>query len=67
MSVLLAAVDGATGGSLAGPAALLIILVLLVATVFLVRNMDKRLKKLPREFPPTPERRGRGSDDPPEP
>lgn len=42
----------AAGDALAGPAALLIVLVLLIATVFLIRNMDKRLKRLPREFPP---------------
>ena len=41
----------AASDALAGPAALLIVLVLLVATVFLIRNMDKRLKRLPREFP----------------
>lgn len=42
----------ASGDALAGPAALLIVLVLLVATVLLIRNMDQRLKRLPREFPP---------------
>lgn len=43
------------GGSLAGPAALVLVLLLLVATFLLVRNMDKRLKRLPREFPEPPE------------
>ncbi len=44
------------GDALAGPAALVLVLVLLVATFFLVRNMDKRLKRLPRSFdePPAP-------------
>jgi hypothetical protein len=36
---------------LAGPAALLVVLLLLVVTVFLVRNMDGRLRRLPKQFP----------------
>jgi hypothetical protein len=40
------------GGALAGPLGLFLILVLLVATVLLIRNMNSRLRKLPREFPP---------------
>lgn len=44
-----------SGGSLAGPAALVLVLLLLAATVFLVRNMDKRLKRLPRQFPEPPQ------------
>lgn len=43
----------AADDALAGPAALLIVLVLLVSTVLLVRNMDRRLKRMPREFPLT--------------
>ncbi|GAA4922632.1 hypothetical protein LX16_5024 [Stackebrandtia albiflava] len=39
------------GGGLAGPTGLFIILVLAVATVLLIRNMNKRLKRLPAEFP----------------
>jgi hypothetical protein len=39
------------GGALAGPLGLFMILVLLVATVLLIRNMNSRLRKLPREFP----------------
>jgi hypothetical protein len=35
----------------AGPIGLLIILLMLVATFFLIRNMNARLKRLPREFP----------------
>lgn len=46
----------AASDALAGPAALLIVLVLLVSTVFLIRNMDKRLKRMPREFPVTDEK-----------
>jgi hypothetical protein len=44
-------------GSLAGPLGLLIILLLIVATVLLIRNMNKRLRRLPDRFP--------GQDEPP--
>lgn len=54
-SVVLADVSRA-----AGPLGLLIVLLLGVATVLLIRNMDKRVKRLPREFPDT--RRERDSD-----
>lgn len=40
----------------AGPIGLLVVVLLGVATVLLIRNMDKRVKRLPKEFPPTPER-----------
>jgi hypothetical protein len=40
----------------AGPLGLLIVLLLGVATVLLIRNMDKRVKRLPREFPDAPGR-----------
>ena len=36
----------------AGPLGLLVVLLMVVATVFLIRNMNGRLKKLPKEFPP---------------
>ena len=36
----------------AGPVGLLLVVLLAVATVLLIRNMDRRLKRLPREFPP---------------
>jgi hypothetical protein len=39
---------------IAGPMALLIIVVLLIATVLLVRNMNSRLRRLPEEFPIRP-------------
>jgi hypothetical protein len=50
-------------GGLAGPMALLIIVLLGIATVLLIRNMNARLRRLPAEFP---ERSGhqRSSDDP---
>jgi hypothetical protein len=43
-------------GSLAGPAGLVIILLLAIGTVLLIRNMNSRLRKLPERFPsdPTP-------------
>jgi hypothetical protein len=39
----------------AGPIGLLIVLLMLVATFFLIRNMNGRLKRLPREFPEQPD------------
>lgn len=43
--------DTRSGDGLAGPMALLIILLLAVATILLIRNMNKRLKRLPESFP----------------
>jgi hypothetical protein len=40
----------ATEGREASPIALVLILVLLVATIFLVRSMTRHLKKVPRSF-----------------
>lgn len=40
----------------AGPFGLLIVLLLGIAMVLLVRNMNRRLKRLPREFPAPPTR-----------
>lgn len=49
--MILAAGDGAT----AGPLGLLIVLLLFGSTVLLIRNMNRRLKRLPESFdPPTP-------------
>ena len=39
--------DTRTSDGLAGPMALLVILLLAAATIFLIRNMNKRLKRLP--------------------
>ncbi len=39
------------GGGLAGPTGLFIILVLAIAIIFLIRSMNKRLRRLPAEFP----------------
>jgi hypothetical protein len=38
------------GGSLAGPMGLLILSVLAIVTIFLIRNMGKRIKRLPDSF-----------------
>jgi hypothetical protein len=49
----------ATGEVSAGPIGLLVLLLIGVATVLLVRNMNARLKRMPREFPPPAPRGGR--------
>ena len=38
-------------GGLAGPMGLFIIVLLAIATVFLIRNMNARLRRLPERFP----------------
>ncbi|WP_173156613.1 hypothetical protein [Phytohabitans suffuscus] len=38
-------------GGLAGPMGLFIIVLLAIATVFLIRNMNSRLRRLPGRFP----------------
>ena len=48
-------------GSLAGPLGLLIIVLLGIATVLLIRNMNKRIRRLPDRFP------GQDPPDPPHP
>lgn len=55
------------GGS-AGFIALLLVVLIFLATVLLIRNMSGRLKRLPQEFPEQEPRRGaapRSDDDPP--
>lgn len=39
-------------GGLAGPLGLFIVVLLAIAMVLLVRNMNARLKRLPKQFPP---------------
>jgi hypothetical protein len=39
-------------GGLAGPLGMLFIVLLAIATVFLIRNMNARLRRLPDDFPP---------------
>ena len=61
---LLAASDAAS--SAAGPVGLLVVVLLGVSLVLLIRNMDRRLKRLPRDFPEDGHgrpRRGDGPDD----
>ena len=41
----------------AGPIGLVILLLMLVATFLLIRNMNTRIKRLPREFPPQEDER----------
>ena len=48
--------DTRTGG-LAGPLGLLIIVLMAIATVLLIRNMNARLRRLPDRFPDQPTRR----------
>ena len=43
----------------AGPLGLLVVVLMIIATVLLVRNMNARLRRLPREFPEQPQDEGR--------
>ena len=47
---LLAAAPGTDGGGEASPIALVLVLILLVALVFLIRSMNKHLRKVPASF-----------------
>ena len=50
----------------AGPLGLLVVVLMIVATVLLIRNMNARLRRLPREFPePGADEQRSGSDDGP--
>jgi hypothetical protein len=51
--------DTRTGG-LAGPLGLLIVVLLGIATVMLIRNMNGRLRRLPERFPDADRRRSEG-------
>ena len=47
------------GDGVAGPLGLLIIVLLVIATILLIRNMNARLRRLPDHFPDQPpDRRG---------
>jgi hypothetical protein len=52
--------DTRSGDGLAGPTALLLILLLAAGTIFLVRNMNKRIKRLPEKFDSHDDRHGKG-------
>ncbi len=39
----------------AGPLGLLVVVLMILATVLLIRNMNARLRRLPREFPEQPQ------------
>ena len=52
LAQVLAATNPQSAG--AGPVGLVLVLLLGVAIVLLIRNMDRRLKRLPREFPDDP-------------
>ena len=43
------------GDGLAGPVGLLVILLMVIATVLLMRNMNARLRRLPERFPNHPD------------
>ena len=59
MSPLLLAVDAEDVS--AGPLGLLVVVLMILATVLLIRNMNARLRRLPREFPEQPQDDGRPS------
>ena len=42
------------GGAVAGPTGFVIILLLVIGTVLLIRNMNSRLRRLPERFPSQP-------------
>jgi hypothetical protein len=49
---------------LAGPMGLFIIVMLVVATVLLIRNMNARLRRLPERFPQAPDDQTGAADQP---
>jgi hypothetical protein len=52
-------------GGVAGPMGLLIILLLGIATVLLIRNMNSRLRRLPDRFPHQDDATGGGQPEEP--
>ncbi|MEV8511272.1 hypothetical protein [Dactylosporangium sp. NPDC051484] len=50
-------------GGLAGPMGLFIIVILGIVTIFLIRNMTARIRRLPAEFPDPDAGRGTGGAD----
>ena len=51
MSPLLLAVEVDADDVSAGPLGLVVVVLMIIATVLLIRNMNARLRRLPREFP----------------
>ncbi|MBC3190116.1 hypothetical protein H7X46_03445 [Pseudonocardia sp. C8] len=47
----------------AAPVGLAVVLLLLLATVFLIRNMSKRINRLPESFEPDPPEKAESSGD----
>jgi hypothetical protein len=50
-------------GSLMGPTGLVVILLLVIGTVLLIRNMNSRLRRLPERFPSEPTKPESPADD----
>jgi hypothetical protein len=50
-------ITAAAPSGTAGPLGLLVVLLIAVALVLLIRNMNARLRRLPRSFEPPPDRR----------
>ena len=46
----------------AGPLGLLVVVLMILATVLLIRNMNARLRRLPREFPDQQDEDGSPAD-----
>ena len=64
MNPLLLAVDAEDVS--AGPLGLLVVVLMIIATVLLIRNMNARLRRLPREFPEQQDdARPSSADEPP--
>ena len=51
MNLILSQAVEEESGIGAGPLGLVILLLMLIATFLLIRNMNTRIKRLPREFP----------------
>ncbi|MCW2615947.1 MAG: hypothetical protein JWN08_2941 [Frankiales bacterium] len=63
MTAVLLAVDESKVS--AGPLGLLVVILMVVATIFLIKNMNQRLKRLPRDFP-EPRRQDPSTTKPPQ-
>ena len=52
----------AGAGASAGPLGFLVVLLIGIATVLLIRNMNGRLRRMPRQFPDAERESGAGPD-----